>query len=341
LDIVKKITIYDVAKKAGCSSATVSLVLKDDKRVKIETREKVIEVMKELKYKPNYFARGLVNQKTNSLGLIVPDLKNPIFSDIIEGAEQYVSSKGYHLIVGVTNLDKEKEMLYLNMLREKKIDGLIILPTFIEDIKKELVRFKRENFPFVLSGVSLDDINVNYVSCNMEEGAYLAVSHLIEQGHTSIAFISGVANENQSNQRLIGYKKALAENGIPFQEDNYICCGPSISEAYEATRKLIKSKKDVTGMFCLYDYLAMGVMKAIIDEGLKIPDDYAVAGYDNVEIAQYMPVPLTTIETHNKKVGETAAKVLIEQIEGSMCEFQHIVMSPKLVIRDSTARKDL
>ena len=339
MDTAKKVTIYDVAKRAGCSSATVSLVLKDDTRVKIETRQKVIEVMKDLKYKPNFFARGLVSQKTNSLGLIVPDLKNPIFSDIIEGVEEYISKQGYHLIVGVTNLDKQKEMLYLNMLREKRIDGLIILPTFVEDIKKELIRFKRENFPFVLSGVSIEDINVNYVSCNMEEGAYLAVSHLVEQGHKDIAFISGVANINQGNHTFNGYKRALAEYGISLDSNHVINCGPTIGEAFQATKKLIENNKRVSAIFCLYDYIAIGVIKAIVEEGYKIPEDYAVAGYDNVEISEYLPVSLTTVETYNKKVGETAAKILIDQIDGSVCDFQHIVLSPKLIVRDSTAKK--
>lgn len=338
MENVKKITIYDVAKASGCSSATVSLVLKKDSRVKNETKEKVLRVMKELKYKPNYLARGLAKQRTNTLGLIIPDLKNPVFSDIIGGVEEYINQKDYHLIVGVTNLNKNKEMFYLNMLRENRVDGLIILPTFIEDIKKELIRFKSENFPFVLSGVSIRDTNVNYVSCNMEDGAYLAVSHLIEQGHKNIAFIAGAADTSQIKERLMGYKCAFEKYGIKYNEDYIIECGPTLEDSYNATIKLVNNNREVTGIFCICDYIAVGAVKAIIDAGYKIPDDYGVAGYDNIDVSGYLPVSLTTVETNNKKVGMYAAKILIQQIEDPQCDFQHIILHPKLIVRKSTER---
>lgn len=332
----KKVTIYDIAREANCSSATVSLVLKDDPRVKKETRDRVLEVIKKFKYKPSFMARGLIIQRTDTIGLIVPELKNPVFSDIIEGVLNYVNSLQWHLIVGVTNHDKEKEIFYLNMLREKKVDGLVILPTYLQDIRKDLIRFKNENFPFVLSGVQLDGVDTNYVSCNMEKGAYLATEHLIENGHKSIAFISGVANPLQSCERLNGYKKALEDSGIPFDENYVVQCGATLEDAYKVTTELIKKHPEITGIFCLYDYIAISVIKAILDKGARIPDDYAVASYDNIDISAYLPISLTTVETYSKKVGETAAKILVSQIKDEGNDYQRVVLSPKLIERQST-----
>ncbi|MDD2392991.1 MAG: LacI family DNA-binding transcriptional regulator [Eubacteriales bacterium] len=332
----KKITIYDVAKAAGCSTATVSLVLHNDKRIKEETRNKVRECIKTLNYKPSYLARSLAIQRTQSIGIIVPEMTNPVFSELVHGAEGYLSQNGYNVIIGSTNQDLDKEKLYLDMLSGKKVDGLIILPTFLSEIEDKLKDMQAMHFPFVVTGVKSSMKNVNYVSTNKVEGAFIGVEHLIHRGHKNIAFVRGSEVEEHSSERLEGYIKALNVYGIPFREDYIIKSRQDFSDVREKVRGFKKEHPEVTALFCLYDFIAMAVMKALYDLKLSIPKDVAVVGYDNIQLGEYLPVGLTSIDGNNYKVGEIAARILVNQITSDAEEIQHIILTPKLVIREST-----
>lgn len=333
----KKVTIYDVAKAAGCSTATVSLVLRNDKRIKDETHHRVRECIKKLNYKPNYLARSLAMQKTHSIGIIVPDMTNPVFAELVDGAETYLSQNGYNVIIGSTNKLLAKEKLYLEMLSDKKVDGLIILPTFLNEIEDKLKELQTMNFPFVVTGVKSSMKNVNYVSTNKVEGAFLGVEHLIQKGHKNIAFVRGSELLEHSSERLEGYIKALKVYGIPFKEEYIIKSRQELHDVRENVRDFMKEHHEVTALFCLYDFIAMAVMKALYDLKLSIPDDVAVVGYDNIQLCEYLPVGLTSIDSNNNKVGEIAARILVNQINLETDEVvQHVMLTPKLIVREST-----
>lgn len=331
-----KVTIYDVAKAAGCSTATVSLVLHNDKRIKEETRQKVQECISQLSYKPNYLASSLANQCTQSIGIIVPEMTNPVFSELVHGAEDFLSKNGYHVIIGSTNQDLEKERLYLDMLSGKKVDGLIILPTFLSEIEGKLQELKEQHFPFIIMGVKSPVANMNYVSTNKVEGAFIGVEHLIQRGHKNIAFVRGSTVEEHSSERLEGYMNALNIYGIPFREEYVIKSKQDFSDVREKVREFKKAHPEVTAIFCLFDYIALAVMKAVSDLKLRIPEDVAVVGYDNIQLDEYLPVGLTSIDTNNNKVGEIAARIVLNQISTGSEEVQRILLTPKLVVREST-----
>ncbi len=335
----QKVTIYDVAKMAGVSTATVSLAIHGDKRIKQETADRIRECIQKLEYNPNYLARGLANRRTYSIGLIVPDLGNPLFSEIVGGAESYLSQHGYHLLIGLTNQNLEKEKFYLtSMLRGGKVDGVILMPTYIEELKGTLQSLLKDNIPFVLSGVPCDGLEVNYVSSNMEEGAFLAVEHLVKKGHTRIAFVSGEVSETQSEQRLAGYKKALALYGLPYRPEYVLHNSQNFDDVRASVTALMTEHPEVTGFFCLYDLIAYATIRAICDSGRSIPGDCAVVGYDNIQLDDYLPITLTSVDANNANMGEIAARLVLNQIENKdkVIPPQHITLTPRLVEREST-----
>lgn len=332
----KRPTIYEVAKLCNCSIATVSLAFKNDPRVKAETKIKIDTTIKEIGYTPNHMASGLASQKSSIIGMIVPDLSNPVFSEMILGVEEYVNKKGYHLIIVSTNSILEKERKNLTLLEMHKVDGLIICPTYLDEIHKELREFYQSKSPFVICGLVFEDFDVSYVSINSTKGAFLAVQHLIEKGHTNIAFLSSEITISQSKDRLLGYKQALAAHGIEYNEKNVIRCGQNYSEIRTAIKDFIAINKTITAFFCLYDIAAYAAIKGIIESGYSIPQDYAIIGYDNIPLDEYYPIELTTIDCDYHKIGLLCASSIINQIENKPQTTDKIILEPKLIVRKST-----
>lgn len=333
---INNVTIYDVAKYVGCSSATVSLALKNDSRISDSTKDKIKEAVSELQYKPNFFAKVLKQRCTYTIGVIVPDLRNPVFAEIISGIEDFLAQKNYHILIGVTDMKLNKEKYYLNMVSRYRVDGMILMPTFIDELKPDLGELMQSNYPFVLAGITCDDISINTVSSNIIDGAFIAVDHLIAKGHKNIAFISGQVSPEQSRERIIGYKKALSIYGIPFNTDYIVTCDQNVQVVREKVKEFLINHKEVTALFCLCDFVAMAAMKAIYDNHLKVPDDIAIIGYDNIAINDYYMVGLTSVDSNNRKIGEMSARMVLNLINGSQDKTEHIMLIPKLVEREST-----
>jgi len=331
-----KSTIYDIAKLAGVSAATVSLALRDDKRISKKTKDIISTYAAEIGYNPNYFARGLKEKRTYNIGVIVPDFKNPVFSEIVNGIESFLISRDYHINIGVTNMDLSKEEYYLNSINNQRVDGIIFLPTFIQELAPKLRQFEKNRFPFVLAGVTCEDFNLNTVNSNMIEGAFIGVEHLIKKGHKNIAFISGESSPVQSFERIKGYQKALSIYGIDLKEEYIVKASQRIPDIRRAVTDFLSKHSEVTAIFCLCDFVAMAAMKAIWDLNLKIPNDIAVMGYDNIYLAEYYQPGLSSIDSQNKKIGEMAARMALNLIEGKQSEVEHILLAPSLVVRDST-----
>ena len=334
---MKKVTIYDVAKLANCSTATVSLVFSGSPRIYPSTCQRVKEIAKQIGYTPNYIAQSLSKKSTNTIGVIIPNIDNPLFSQTIAGIESYANSKGYNLILGLSDSNRNKESFYLEMLQRERVDGLLVLPTFMDLVIEKLNRQNPAQAPVVLCGSSgnRSNISMSYAKCNNHIGARLATNHLIETGRRRIGCIFPVFNEQQYLSRKTGYEEALAQNDIPFDENLIKICTSDNDAIFSATQELIKEQKP-DSIFCLYDYAAISVMRAIHSMGLRIPDDISVIGYDNIPISNYLPTPLSTIDTRSKLVGEKAAELLVNKIMNPDTPVQQITIEPELVVRDST-----
>lgn len=331
-------TIYDVAKEAGCSTATVSLVLASDKRIQPKTVARVMAAVEKLGYIPNYTAKSLSKKSTDTLGLIVPNVENPLFSMMISGIESYAKSKNFDLILGISNSNREKEIFYLDMLRSKRVDGLIVFPTFIDSIA-ERVSDSKSLPPLVLCGSSGKGIqNTSFAKCNNRFGAFLAVDHLIKCGCKKIGCIFPVNDPSQYESRYSGYCTAMEEAGLPINPELIIPCSPTNDTIFETATQLIEKHRP-DGIFCLCDYHAIMVMRAISALGLKMPEDIKLIGFDDIGISSFLPTPLSTIDTKGYQVGQTAAQLLIEKISDPTCPVKQIEIQPSLVVRESSYKQ--
>ena len=339
---MSKVTIYDVAQKANCSIATVSLVLQNSDKIKPSTHQRVMAAVKELGYLPNFAARSLSNKKTNLLGLIVPNMENPIFASMIKGVEEYANSKGYNVILGVSSLMLDKEISYIQMLKERRVDGLLVFPTFVDEIFNTFLKENdHKDIPLVLCGSSgVREYPVSYVKCDNRMGAYTAVEHLVTTGHRKIACLCAVADRRQAQSRVLGYQDALMFHQIEFDEELVYYCTQDTNDIYQTTLKLLK-EKEIDAIFCLYDYMSIVAMRAILNSGLRIPEDIAIIGYDNIPISQFLSIPLSTIETHSQRIGSMGAELLIEKIQKPDAPCRQIQLKPDLVIRQSTVSTSL
>ncbi len=331
----KKVTIYDVAAAAGCSTATVSLALKNDVRIKARTRERIAQIAREMEYQPSYFARALSLQSSFTIGVLLPNMENPLFSKILSGVYSYAEEQGFSLIISGSDQSWEKERRHLDMLTQKQVDGIIVFPSFYDSVIEYITKTPpSERASFVLAGIDCQDPSISYVACDRHKGAFMAVEHLIQTGRRHIAFIS-TSTHAKTHARFQGYKDALVTNGIPFNDDLVCYCQSNHESVYEATIRLLETQK-VDGIFCMYDYLALPVSSAIFKKGYRLPEDIAIVGYDNIEISAYFPIPLSTIETHALEIGRQAAKTLIGKIRNPQTDPQQIILQPELIVRHST-----
>lgn len=334
---MKKVTIYDVAKLANCSPSTVSLVLSNSTRIPETTKQRVHDAVSELKYTPNYIAQSLNKKSSNTIGVIIPNIENPLFSEMLSGIEGQINAAGYQLILGLSDANYEKEFLYLEMLQNNRVDGLIILPSFPEVLLQKLESNMPNTVPVVLCGSSGigENLDISYAKCDNFSGAHMAVEHLINIGRKRIACVFPVSNETQYRSRRAGYIAALKDHSIPFDESLIKICQQDNDAIFDATKELIHTQKP-DAIYCLYDNCAISVMRALVSEGLRIPEDIALIGYDNIRMSKFLPTSLSTIDTQGALVGSTAAKLLLDKIRDPKLPVNQIVIEPQLIVREST-----
>lgn len=333
-----RVTIYDIAKAANVSTATVSLSLSGNNRIRPETRQRILEIADQLGYSPNYIAQSLSTRTTHTLGLIVPNIDNPVYSQMVSGVELYANEKGYNLILGLSNSDLKKELFYFDMLQQDRVDGLILFPIFMNELEYRLNRNSVLKCKVVLCGNSgINSItDIGYAKCDNRKGAFLATSHLIETSRKHIGCIFPVSTAQQYYSRKLGYQDALKQHNLPYNEKLIKICSPDDEAIYCATRELLEEQHP-DAIFCLYDYCALSVMHAIKSKGLRIPQDISVIGYDNIPMGKFFPMSLSTIDTHSAKVGQLAAELLIQKIANPNSPTRQMIVMPELVIRESTS----
>jgi len=302
----------DVARVAGVSVNTVSRALAGKPDVSPSTRAKVLAVAERLGYRPNRLARGLRSNKTGTIGVIVTDIANPYFGALVKGVERTAREFDLNIILQDTNENYACEKEAIQVMLAERVDGLLITP--VQTKTETIEKLKESGLPFVLLGRYFDNLETNYVVTDDIQGGYLATEHLIEHGHIRIAMINGPVYISSAKERFEGYKKAFAHYGIEL-DDSLVSTGAiTMADGYRAVKALIRRRRRPTAVFCYSDFVAFGVMGAIREAGLHIPDDIAVVGYDDVEISSFWEIPLTSVRIPREELGREAVKILVNKI---------------------------
>ncbi len=332
-DLKKKTTIYDVAQVADVTIATVSRVINGKDNVAEATRKKVMEAIESLNYYPSPIASGLSRQKSKEIGILVPFFFGEFFLKILEGSAQDLHD--YDLILYNATTPDQKKQIINKVVGENKLDGLFIisLPVLLD----EEIQLSKARFPIVL----LDNFNKEYSSVSLDNvfGAFKATEHLIDLGHKDIAIITGAAEDpfhlTVAKDRLKGYKMALNMADIPFNDKFVAVNDWSREGAYFLTKKLLSMKQPPTAIFSVSDLQAVGIIAAIREMGLSVPQDVSVIGYDNMDFTDY--IGLTTVAQPLHIVSRLGSNVMREQIESGILKKESVVLQPSLVIRETTA----
>jgi len=343
---IKEITIGDIAKRAGVSKGTVSAVLNEKKVVKPSTRENILQIMKALNYRPKGFARNLkIGDAEKCIGVIVKELNYPFFTTIAEGAKEYANSKGYSLIIASSDYSHESEKKITNLFLTKDIRGAIIAPIVEGDSEIEhLFKLKMLNYPFVLLA-DVKGIVANVVEIDNIRAIKKAVEYLIKNGHKKIIHFAGPPESAHSKERIDGFHNAFSESPLVFNKEMIVPIGSHAKISYEKTIKYFRSKKQKdypTAIVCFNDLQALAVMTALRDLNIKVPKDISIIGNDDIHYAEIYSVPLTTIRSPQREIGQKAAEILIRNIESStLVPIERIMFDTELIIRKSTRKLNI
>lgn len=340
-----QVTIKDIARELGISPSTVSRALKDHPDISVDTKKAVNELADKLNYQPNIVALSLRQKKTNTIGVIIPELVHFFFSTVISGIEDVARQAGYNVILAQSNEAYAREVAHVKTLFNSRVDGMLI------SLARETTNFDHiesiisKGVPVVFYDRMYNSTTASKVIVDDYAGAKEAVKHLIAQGCKKIVHIVGAPTLNISKDRLRGYKDALTESGIAVDEQLILACDTgTFEEGKEVVRKLLTSNTAVDAIFTNNDPMAMGAMMAIKEKGLKIPDDMAVVGFSNWFFGELMEPSLTTIDQPGFEMGQEAARLLIRQIERKDKEQEELpaetkVLKTRLIIRNSSLKR--
>jgi len=330
------VKMKNVAKLANVSIATVSRVFTGSDTVAGETRKKVMKAVKELNYHPNVLARQFRMMETKTIIVVVPDITNTFFSQILRGIEKTARENGYRVLLGDTRNDVTIEHEYLKALYEKRADGLILLTARMD---RNTIESLIEKYPVVLACEYLEGSNIPTVSIDNISAARKATEHLIKLGHKRIAHIAGPMNVILSRDRLKGYKQAMKTYRLEV-DPLLIAEGDFYYETgYDLMLKLMYINNPATAIFAANDEMAIGAIKAIQSQGLKVPEDIAIVGFDNIKMSTIFSPSLTTIGQPMYKIGEKAIHLLLDLIKGKKIRKNQFVLDDKLIIRESCGYK--
>jgi len=332
-------TIYEVSKLAGVSLATVSRVMNKNTRVSDKTRDKVLEAMEQLGYRPNTIAQSLASNRSNSIGVLVSELHGPFFGQMMAGIESEIRAAGKHVIITTGHSEIEKEKDGIEFLISRNCDAIIVHAEAVSD--EYLTELNKKDTPVYLMSRHVPAMSEQCVSLNNEMGGYLATKHIIEQGHKNIAYITGPQFKADASDRLTGHKRALQEYGIHFNEQLYFEGDFKESCGNDGLKQFINTKLPFDALVCANDEIASGAMKYAREHGFKLPEDLSIIGFDNVIFASYLYPKLTTIDNPVNEMGKMAAKLVLKNVyQNKAFEIQHI-FEPNLVVRDSVLHRKI
>ncbi len=327
-------TLKDIADRLGVTSATVSMVINNKPNISKATKDKVMAVAKELNYYPNLIARGLATNRTNAIGIIVPNLASSFVIRVMQGIKSSIEEKDYTVLLFDTTGHKESEMDVFNrVVMEGRVDGAIIITA--NAIDKELKLFSNENKPCILVAQKSSVVDSIYV--NNEKSSKEGVLYLIENGHKNIAIVTNLNKPIIMEERINGYKKALTEKKITYNKRmTFSVEDDTISEGKKVASKILASNNTPTAIFCpAGDMAAIGIIKKLRENNISIPKDIAVMGYDDIPSAEVIEPALTTIRQPKLEMGDYAISMMIDKLENKVKGIKHKVLNAKLIVRDS------
>lgn len=330
-------TMKDIARLAKVSTSTVSHVINGSRFVSNEIREKVMRVVAELNYTPSAVARSLKVKETNTIGLLVTATNNPFFAEVMAGVEQYCQQHHYNLIIATTGGDAKRLQQNLQTLLHKQVDGLILMcgdSRFQADTELAI------SVPLVVMDWWFTELNADKILENSELGGYLATKALIDAGHRNIGIITGNLKKSVAVNRLKGYKKALLDAEIEPNDNWIIESHFDFEGGVKGMQKLLTNSNRPTAVFCCSDTIAVGAYQAIQQQGLQIPNDISVIGYDDIELSRYLQPALSTVSQPKAELGKLAVEMLLERIKQPTLQYQIIKLNPCLVERDSILKRE-
>lgn len=326
-------TIRDVAEKAGVSVATVSHVINGTRYVSSELTERVEEAMGQLGYRPNSVARSLKTDKTQAIGLVASDLSNPFFSTLLRGVEDRALEDDYSLIVCNTDETLTKEKLYVDLLSQRKVDGLLIAPTGKSD--ENLVALQERDIPLVFIDRKVEGVQAEAVLSDNVDGSASATNHLVDLGHLRIGIILGLEEVNTSQERLKGYCQALEDHHISYDPELVKRGYSQVAGGLEATKELLSLTSPPSAIFSTNNLMTIGAMQGIQEAGFTCPEDVSLVGFDDFEWASTFKPRLTTVAQVPYEIGSRAADILFDRIEDGTSEIDEVRLPTKLNVRES------
>jgi len=329
-----KATIYDVAREAGVSIATVSNVMNGKGKVSKKRSELIVKVMEKLNYQPSAIASALVGKKTFTLGLLLPDISNPFFAELARAIEDEAHDSGYCVMICSTDNKDERVERYLSLLEQKRVDGIMI-GTGVENTIL-LSRLQAESIPIVQIARENALPSVNTVVTDDEMGGRLAARHLAELGHRRIAILSENLRVSSSRERIQGCRRELEERDIPLEDRNIVICEFSVEEGRRGARELLNRSDKPTALFCCNDLLAIGAMQVAKQLGIQVPEQLSIVGFDDTLLATVSDPPLTTVAQPIEQMGKHAVSLLVDDLINGVSDNSRIVLCPELRVRRST-----
>jgi len=332
-----RVTINDVANIANVSITTVSRVSNESKGVSAKTRRRVLNVIKELGYSPSAMASGLKTRLSKSIGIAVPDTIGDFYGEVINGIESVATENEYNLVISLNHHIVREELSAVNFFKAKKVDGAILVTTSGDD---DYISFLiEEGFNIVLLDRDPHGLKVDTVKIDNFRGGYIATEYLLNLGHSNILFVKGVPYIDSSKERFNGYKKALKDKGMKFNNDFILSGDFLVDSGYLSVKRYLEEHGlNFTAIFAANDQMAIGAIKALNDKGIVVPNEVSIVGFDNSYISPYVIPPLTTIKQRREEMGKVAAELLLDRISSQNKKERtprQIIIPVELVKRES------
>jgi LacI family transcriptional regulator len=332
-----RITLADIARKAGVSKMTVSRVISGKGRIAAGTRVRVMRIIDELGYHPNLIARSLASRRSMILGVIIPWkerlLLDNYFAQVLSGVTDVALRRNYRILLCPVEIDRSDRKQYVGITRSRLLDGLVLVQTKTDD--PNIDGLADSGFPFVLVNQRRYTKNCSFVDSQNIQGAQTAVRYLYDRGHRDIAFVAGSLDESNARDRFQGYRQTLKALGLPYREERVVYGDFSEETARRESARLLQGGGRPTAVFCSDDYMAIGVMRRIHESGLRVPEDVAVIGFDDIEMAAHLQPSLTTVRQQMVELGRTSADILLTLIEGGRKASVRRLLPTELVKRNS------
>lgn len=324
-------TIKDIAVRAGVSRSTVSRVLSGHSKVSPDKQAVVLKVVKDMSYRPSPIARSLATGYSSTIHVIVADIRNPVYSQVIRGAEDKAREKGITVVVGNTDDIEEREIEYLRIAKEHKVMGIILVSTMAgKQLKQTLQTVER---PLVLVNRTIPGFVADTVTVDNELGAYQATRHLIDLGHKRIFHLAGIELSSASQGRLRGFLRAMSEAGLSVPKEAIVHGDLRLESGEAIGNRLIQEGLKYTAVFAANDLMAIGLMAAFLENNLKIPEDISIIGFDDMDLSRLRPIQLSTVSQPQYEMGKTAVRFLCDRIEEPETEYRNMVFNTRLVLR--------